>query len=197
LYLAADYQVSGEPKACAKFIAITHRQANTDWKANFALPYYRPMTGQGPVSVSASVAIAADPAAVYALLTDLPTLAALAEEVDAMVWQKGSSVTRGAVFKGHNRNGAKTWNTKCTVTDAEPGRIFAFDVTALALPIAHWRYDIVATESGCQVSESTWDTRPGWFKIFAGGLTGVSDRDAVNAEHIRLTLERLKARAES
>lgn len=155
------------------------------------------MTNQGPASVTAAVAITADTSSVYALLTDLPTLATLAEETHTMEWQRGSAAVPGAVFKGHNRNGSKTWTTKCTVTDADPGRCFGFKVTALALPIAHWRYDIEETESGCRVTESTWDNRPGWFKVLAGSLTGVSDRDTANAEHIRLTLERLKARAES
>lgn len=154
------------------------------------------MTSQGPASVSAAVDIAADPAAVYTLLTDLPTLATLAEETHTMEWQKGSATAPGAVFKGYNRNGSKTWTTKCTVTDAEPGRSFGFKVTALTLPIARWRYDIAATDNGCRVTESTWDDRPGWFKVLAGTLTGVSDRDSANAEHIRLTLERLKVRAE-
>jgi hypothetical protein len=43
--------------------------------------------------VKATVSIAADPAAVYALITDLPTLASLAEEAHAMEWQKGNSAT--------------------------------------------------------------------------------------------------------
>lgn len=155
------------------------------------------MTAQGPASVTASVDIAATPDAVYALLTDLPTLATLAEEAHTMQWHHCTSATPGSVFKGYNRNGSKTWTTKCTVTDAQPGQTFAFDVTSLMLPIAHWRYDITSTSGGCQVIESTWDHRPGWFKKVAGLATGVSDRDTANAEHIRLTLQRLKARAES
>ena len=45
-----------------------------------------------------------------------------------MEWLKGDVAGPGAVFKGHNRNGGKSWTTTCTVTDAEPGRVFAFDV---------------------------------------------------------------------
>lgn len=151
-----------------------------------------------PASVKASVAVAADPAAVYALITDLQSLASLAEEADAMEWTKGSAAAPGAVFKGHNRNGSKTWTTTCTVTDAEPGRAFAFDVkTGGFIPVAHWRYDIEATDGGCTVTESTWDRRPGWIKKPAGWTTGVMDRESANAEHIRITLERLKKRAES
>lgn len=161
------------------------------------MAYAYPVSSQDPASVVASVDIAADPAAVYALLTDLPTLATLAEETHSMTWQRGSAATLGAVFKGRNRNGSKTWTTTCTVTDAEPGRAFAFNVTSMMLPVAHWRYDITSTGNGCQVTEATWDRRPGWFKKVAGLATGISDRDSANAEHIRLTLERLKARAES
>jgi hypothetical protein len=155
------------------------------------------MTEQTAPAAGADVTIAASPEAVYALITDLSTLAALAEETDAMEWVTGNAVAPGAVFKGHNRNGSKKWTTKCTVTAAEPGRAFAFDVKSTGLPIAHWRYDISATEGGCTVTEQTWDRRPGWFKPLAGLATGISDRDSANAEHIKVTLQRLKARAES
>lgn len=146
--------------------------------------------------VQASVTIAADPSAVYALITDLPTMATLAEEAHAMSWTKGSAAAPGAVFKGQNRNGSKSWTTTCTVTTADPGKAFAFDVKSAVFPVAHWRYDIVAADGGCTVTESTWDRRAGWFKKIAGMATGVSDRDGANAEHIRLTLQRLKERAE-
>lgn len=147
--------------------------------------------------VQSSVTITADPAAVYALITDLQTLASLAEEAHAMRWTKGASAAPGAVFKGENRNGSKSWTTTCTVTDAVPGSIFAFDVKSAVFPVAHWRYDISTADGGCTVTESTWDRRAGWFKKIAGLATGISDRDTANAEHIKLTLQRLKQRAES
>ena len=165
------------------------------WVANI-WPTMRRMTVTEPASAAASIDINADPAAVYALITDLTSFAALTEEAQAMQWRKGSAAAPGAVFKGSNRNGSKSWNTTCTVTAAEPGKAFAFDVKYLVLPIAHWRYDITATENGCRVTESTWDHRPGWFKPFGGVATGISDRNAANAEHIKLTLGRLKAKAE-
>ncbi len=147
--------------------------------------------------VQSSVTIAADPAAVYALITDLQTLASLAEETHAMQWTKGASAAPGAVFKGKNRNGSKSWTTTCTVTEAVPGSTFAFDVKSAVFPVAHWRYDISTADGGCTVTESTWDRRAGWFKKIAGLATGISDRDTANAEHIKLTLQRLKERAES
>lgn len=148
--------------------------------------------------ITASVTIAADPAEVYALITDLPTMAALAEETCGMQWAKGhSAVTPGAVFKGENRNGSKSWTTTCTITDAAPGSTFAFDVKSAVFPVAHWRYDIAPAEGGCTVTESVWDQRAGWFKKLAGLATGISDRAGANAEHMQITLQRLKERAEA
>ena len=148
-------------------------------------------------SASATVQIDASPDVAYKLITDLPTLCGLADEAVAMEFRKGDSVCKGAVFIGHNENSGKRWTTKCTVTDAEPGRVFAFDVRYTVLPVARWQYDIVAADGGCRVTESTWDRRPGWFRKVAGMSTGVTDRAAANAEHIQLTLQRLEQRAES
>ncbi len=147
--------------------------------------------------VSATVAIDARPDLVYSLITDLPTLALLAEEAVAMEWRKGNGVCQGAVFTGRNENGSRRWSTKCTVTEADPGRTFAFDVTHTVFPVARWQYDIVAADGGCRVTESTWDRRPGWFRTLSGKATGVTDRVATNTKNIELTLQRLKQRAEA
>ena len=154
----------------------------------------------GP-SATATVQIAAVPEVVYELITDLPTLASLAEEAVAMEWcgdaPSADAVLPGAVFVGHNVSSRRRWTTKCTVTDAEPGRVFAFDVRHTVVPIARWRYDITAAKDGSRVTESTWDRRPGWLRKLARHATGVPDRAAANAEHIQLTLQRLKQRAEA
>ena len=153
--------------------------------------------------VSQSVEVDASAQAVWALVSDLESLAALAEETESMTWVKGDAARPGAVFTGSNRNGAKSWSTTCTVTDAEPGRRFAFDVRAGPLRIARWQYDVEPLAAGasgagrCRVTESTWDQRPGWFKRPGGWLTGVRDRDAASREHIATTLARLKATAEA
>jgi len=154
-------------------------------------------TTKSEPSATVTVDVAADPDAVYALITDLDTMTQLAEETATMRWCTGSSAKVGAVFKGTNRNGWRRWTTSCTVTDAEPGRRFAFEVRHTVVPISRWQYDIEASEAGCRVTESTWDRRPGWFKRPAGLFTGVMNRAGANAAHIEATLQRLKARAES
>ena len=156
------------------------------------------MTEQGEADVEASVDIAADAEAVYALITDLPTMAQVAAETTSMEWVEGDTACPGAKFKGTNRHGTKSWSTACTVTDAEPGRVFAFNVRSAVVPVAHWRYDIVSTGAGaCRVTERTWDRRPGWFRIPAGWATGVKDRKTANTENIAATLQRLKGKAEA
>jgi Polyketide cyclase / dehydrase and lipid transport len=115
-----------------------------------------------------------------------------------MHWRKGASVaTPGAVFKGTNRNGWRHWTTRCTVTDAEPGQRFAFNVSHTGIPISRWQYEIATSDRGCTVTESTWDRRPRWYKTPAGLVTGIMNRTGANAEHIAATLQRLKTRAEA
>ena len=113
-----------------------------------------------------------------------------------MRWRRGDSARPGAQFTGANRNGSHSWNTTCTVTDAEPGRLFAFTVRAMGLRVARWAYTITPADGGCQVTESTWDYRPRWIRGLTRAATGVADRTAANSEHIRLTLDRLKQKAE-
>jgi hypothetical protein len=155
------------------------------------------MTASGAPTATASVEIRADADAVYALITDLDVLSTLAAEATAMQWHRGDSARPGAVFRGKNRNGRRSWTTTCTVSAATPGRVFAFDVKSMVVPVSHWRYELAETDGGCRVTESTWDRRPGWFRGPAGVVTGVRGRSGANSEHIRLTLQRLKERAES
>jgi hypothetical protein len=155
------------------------------------------MTTTAP-SATSTVEIAAAPATVYALITDLGAMADIAEETSVMRWQKGASgAAPGAVFKGTNRNGWRSWTTTCKVTAADPGQRFAFEVSHTGVPISRWQYDIEPAGEGCTVTESTWDRRPGWYKRPAGLVTGVMNRAGANADHIAATLQRLKARAES
>jgi hypothetical protein len=139
------------------------------------------------------------PERVYALISDVATMSALAEETTRNTLLGGASAaTVGARFRGTNKRGIRRWSTVATVTDAAPGTQFAFDVTSLGvIPIARWQYDIAPAEGGCVVTESTWDRRPSWFYGIAWLSTGVTDRAGVNTRNIAKTLQRLKEKAES
>ncbi len=150
-------------------------------------------------SATGKIAITAPPEKVYALVSDPGALAGMAEEYEGHRWVgDAKAVAVGAKFRGRNRRGVRRWSTLSTITDAEEGKRFAFEVTTFAgLPVARWQYDIEASGGGCVAVESTWDRRPGWLRGPTSLFTGVWKRDDANRANIAATLARLKATAES
>ncbi len=148
------------------------------------------------VAVSRDVGASSD--AVWNMVSDLPRMAEWSPENEGGAWIKGATgPVPGAAFRGSNRNGSKSWKTVAKVVDAEPGRRFSFRVTAMGLPVALWEYDITPTDTGCRVTESWTDLRPGFFKPIAGKATGVSDRTDHNRSTMEQTLANLAAAAEA
>lgn len=149
-------------------------------------------------SATGRTEVAASPAQVYGLVSDLAGLSRVSAEFDRGSWLDGVTEARvGARFRGLNRNSWRRWSTTATVTAAEPGLCFAFDVALAGVPIARWRYDIEPSEVGCVVTESTWDRRPAWFKPLGDLAVGVRDRAQHNRLNIERTLAQLKQAAES
>lgn len=147
-------------------------------------------------SAQGEIRIDAPPEQVYAVVSDPSLMASLASELHD-VKPAGPKAQVGAKFVGRNRNGLRRWSTNCVVTDAEPGRTFAYDVSAQGIfPIAHWRYDIEPDGDGSRVTEKNWITEPRWFLAVAGLISGQSDRVAANTRHIAETLESLKKHCE-
>jgi uncharacterized protein YndB with AHSA1/START domain len=145
------------------------------------------------------VTIKASPDQVYELISDPTRMVNFAEEVFRVRWIKGADKAAvGARFKGSNRNGWRRWVTTCTVTEAEPGRRFVYEVsTPFKVPISRWEYDLRQTEDGCTVTESSWLRVPQWFIPFAIFITGEPDRPGVNNANIATTLRRLKEHVEA
>jgi polyketide cyclase/dehydrase/lipid transport protein len=150
-------------------------------------------------SASAHAEVRASPDAVYALVSDMPAMARLTEELESASWLDGArEAAVGARFRGSNKQARRRWSTTAKVTDAEPGRRFAFEVFSVAgIPVARWQYDIEPTGDGCRVAEHTWDRRPAWFRPFANLVTGVRDRAEHNRRNMERTLSRLKAAVEA
>jgi uncharacterized protein YndB with AHSA1/START domain len=135
---------------------------------------------------------------VWAMIADLPRMGEWSPENEGGEWIGGATgPVPGAKFRGSTRHGSKKWKTVAQVVDAEPGRRFSFLVKAAVLPVAEWAYDIEATSSGCRVTESWTDRRPGFFKPIAAKATGVSDRIDHNRSTMEQTLERLASAAEA
>ncbi|MEU9112420.1 SRPBCC family protein [Streptomyces sp. NPDC048483] len=150
-------------------------------------------------AATGTVTIRTTPADAYRVVGDPPAVIRLAEEAHRARWLGGATAAAvGARFRGHNRNGIRRWVTNCRITDADPGRCFAYEVTApLGIPISRWQYDIAPTAEGCTVTETNWLRVPLWFIPFAIMITGVFDRPGANNTNIDTTLQRLKRHLES
>ncbi|MFD9943730.1 SRPBCC family protein [Nonomuraea sp. NPDC059023] len=149
-------------------------------------------------SASARIEIAAPAQRVYELITDLANLGTWNAECRRARWVgEVKEPRRGARFVGSNRNGARRWSTRCTVTAAEPGRAFAYHVRAGGvLDVAVWRFELTPTDEGCLVEQKTWDTRGAFMRVVGGWATGVPDRVGHNTANMVTTLENLKRVAE-
>ena len=151
-----------------------------------------------PHTVSRSTTIAAPPLAVWELVSDLPGMGAFSPENTGGSWVGGATgAVVGASFRGHNAAGRRRWSTRSTVVRSEPGRAFAFDVSAVGMPVAQWAYELEPTGDGCRLTE-TWTDRRGRLMVTLGRLTtGVTDRASFTAQSIEHTLARVKESAES
>lgn len=154
-----------------------------------------------PVStvVRESIEITADPESVYDLIADVASVGEFSPEATGALGA-GARLTEGDKFWGTNRRGPWFWVTRCTVTRADRGTGFAFDVDAGPLAISSWSYEIEPTATGCVVTESWVDRRVGRRGELvrkAGALVIPGPRDEHNRRGIRQTLQRLKAAAES
>ena len=160
------------------------------------------------MSVSDTVVIAAEPAAVYEAVAD-PTQTGrwspenLGARIDGATT---GALPVGAVFVGRNRRRGMRWSTRCRVITAEPGRSFAFRVEAIGLrtprikaPIATWRYELEPVEGGTRVTETWEDGRASWSDRRAARfdkvVTGSSFAE-FNARNIATTLRQLKVALE-
>jgi hypothetical protein len=142
--------------------------------------------------------VAAEPQDVYRLISDITRMGEWSPENTGGHWLRGAAGPAvGATFKGNNRHGWRRWSSKCTVTDADPGRKFAFAVTFGPFRVAEWGYTIDSAPSGCTVTEEWTDRRPGWLRAVYPVVMGIKDRVASNEANMQITLRRLKEAAES
>lgn len=147
-------------------------------------------------AIVGSIEIAAFPATVYGLITDLSSWNRFAVETRIPVGVLTRELVTGTTFHAWNRNGPWLWRTTTTVLHAEPFRTLAFEVRSFGRPVSTWRYDIVPTERGSRVTESTRDMRDRAMCLLSVAVTGVVDRGARNRRNIDRTLMKLKAAAE-
>ncbi|MEU2083439.1 SRPBCC family protein [Streptomyces albus] len=109
----------------------------------------------------ARVRVRAAPAAVYAVVSDLPRSAEWSPECTGGAWVSGRPATVGAVFRGDNVRAEDvvawapvvrgTWQTESEVVAAEPGRVFRWAVRDRSGKVQDsvWSYEIEPDGDGC------------------------------------------------
>lgn len=145
------------------------------------------------MSVTVSRFVPAAPDILYDLVADLPTMPRYSPETRAVRWldgAKGPAV--GVRFVGRNAIRWARWSTRPTVTVADRGVEFAFQVPGTGGP--RWTYRFDAVEGGTRVTESLHQTEPSPLPVrLIQRWAGVTDR----ADHLRagmtVTLDRLAA----
>ena len=150
------------------------------------------------IEITVERVIAASPDDLWVRVSDPNRMAELSPESAGGKWVKGASAPAvGAKFKGLNKNGKKQWSTDCTVIECEPGRVFAFDVSAGPFKISRWVYRFEPVDGGCRVTETWIDQRGFVARAMGKPASGVSDRASHNRSTMESTLERLAALTES
>jgi hypothetical protein len=149
-------------------------------------------------SAEVSKRVAAAPERLYALVADLPRMSEWSPENTANIWVDGATgAVPGARFRGANRSGVRRWSTTCTVLVADPGRLISWESRFFGMAIAQWTYRFEPDgQGGTTVTETVEDRRSRLMRTMQP-VTGVKDRAAHNRATMEITLERLKAAAES
>lgn len=101
--------------------------------------------------------IAADPATVYRLVSDVTRIGEWSPEARAARWLDGvTEAVPGARFRGFNRWGPVMWARTCEVEEAEPGKKFVFRTMpgAMVPDSTRWSYELADVPGGTRVTES-------------------------------------------
>jgi uncharacterized protein YndB with AHSA1/START domain len=159
------------------------------------------MRAEAPTPVTEVVVetrIGAPPEVTYDLISDVTQMGRWSPETSACRWLDGADGPLvGARFRGANRMGWRRWSTTCTVTAADAGRRFAFDVSFGPLAVASWSYELIGDGGDTVVREAWRERRPRWFRAVTGRVMGVTDRVTHNRAGMEATLDALRTAAEA
>lgn len=154
--------------------------------------------GMDEPDVSVDTVIDAPADELYAMISDITRMGEWSPENTGAAWKgEATAAEVGARFTGKNANGRKRWSTDCKVVEAEPGKAFAFAVTAVGFKVATWRYVLEPAGSGTRVTEQWHDSRGAIAKALGKPASGVADRASHNQASMEQTLANLKAAVEA
>jgi hypothetical protein len=140
-----------------------------------------------------TVRMAASPAVVWDLVSDVTRIGEFSPETFEARWTRGSTGPEvGAYFKGHvRRNGVgPVYWTLCRVTECVPEEDFGFVVEMNGTDLNHWRYQLRQVDGGTEVTESYELPALGFLKVYWAVLGWLRGR--TNERGMRTTLSRMK-----
>jgi len=135
------------------------------------------------------------PQEVWNLVSDVTRTGEWSPENTGGRWRDGATGPAvGARFQGSNRNGIFYWRTSAVVTAADAGRRFAFDVSAVGIPIACWDWTMSPAPGGTEVALDWTDRRTGPLgtAMRRGGLLAVGA--TIDKTHVQANIEASLAR---
>lgn len=159
-------------------------------------------------TVADSVWIDVAPEVAYDAVSDVTQMGRWSpENTGARVARPAEAAYVGMHFVGSNKRGPARWQTRCTVTAAERGSRFAFDVDRyglapflLPVSVASWAYDFAAQDGGTLVTETWHDGRSRWpdlgVRVFDPLATGTPSFAHFQRGNIARTLRNLKRELE-
>ncbi len=153
------------------------------------------MTSTAPISLDVTTIIDASPEDLYDMVSDVTRMGEWSPETTDAEWLGNANhAVVGAKFKGTNTAGPNTWSTKPTVTVAERGQEFSFDVPGKSGPT--WTYRFEPVEGGTRVTESVrQQKRSPLFIRLLQKRAGITDRSADLRANMQTTLDNLAAAA--
>ena len=144
------------------------------------------------MAVVVSKEIAASPEVVWAMVSDLTRMGEWSPENKGGEWAKGATGPAvGAIFKGRNSNGKKSWSTTVKVTEFDPSKKISFVLMVGPSAWCDWVWEVAPSATGTLVTHS-WIDRRGKFANWLGGkVSGVTDRASHNRANMERTLDAL------
>jgi carbon monoxide dehydrogenase subunit G len=118
-----------------------------------------------------SISIGRPPDDVYEIVSDVTRIGELSPVCQAGTWKDpANAANEGAWFTGHNAIDDYTWDTRCEVVAAQPGREFAFINHGPEgdAELVRWGFLLEAEGDGTRVTEN-WQVLPAYPDFVTAG----------------------------
>jgi hypothetical protein len=123
------------------------------------------------LKMSDSIFVAVTPDDLYAVVSDVTRMGEWSPVCKDCWWDDGAGPQVGAWFTGRNVTPERTWEARCQVVAADPGRKFAWEVNN---GWVYWGYAFEPENGGTRLTES-WEFLP-------PGIAGFRERLGAQAD---------------